>query len=146
MKNLFQKSVITIFALFASFSVYGQFVENPTGTLKTTDKVVIGNVPSDGSLTVGGGVNIGGAGNAHLKVRHINGKHHQSTGYGPLYLNWNIEQPIIVGRPNAANKTNLYVTGFIKVGNAATPAGYKMYVEDGILTEKVKVALRNTTD
>ncbi len=29
---------------------------------------------------------------------------------------------------------------------SSTPAGYKLYVEQGILTEKVKVALKNTTD
>ncbi|GAB3694089.1 hypothetical protein GCM10027592_14650 [Spirosoma flavus] len=30
--------------------------------------------------------------------------------------------------------------------NARTPAGYKLFVEQGILTEKVKVALKNTSD
>lgn len=31
--------------------------------------------------------------------------------------------------------------GTLKVGNVTTPAGYKLYVEQGILTEKVKVAV-----
>jgi hypothetical protein len=32
-------------------------------------------------------------------------------------------------------------TGTVRVGNVTTPAGYKLYVEQGILTEKVKVAV-----
>lgn len=31
--------------------------------------------------------------------------------------------------------------GVVRVGNVTTPSGYKLYVEDGILTEKVKVAV-----
>lgn len=31
-------------------------------------------------------------------------------------------------------------------GMSATPAGYKLYVSDGILTERVKVALKSTAD
>ncbi|MBC7440378.1 MAG: hypothetical protein H7250_10390 [Flavobacterium sp.] len=31
--------------------------------------------------------------------------------------------------------------GDVKIGNVSTPAGYKLYVEQGILTEKVKVAV-----
>ena len=32
-------------------------------------------------------------------------------------------------------------SGTVRIGNVATPAGYKLYVEQGILTEKVKVAV-----
>jgi hypothetical protein len=32
-------------------------------------------------------------------------------------------------------------TGTVRVGNVTTPVGYKLYVEQGILTEKVKVAV-----
>jgi hypothetical protein len=32
-------------------------------------------------------------------------------------------------------------TGNMRIGNVTTPAGYKLYVEQGILTEKVKVAV-----
>lgn len=35
-------------------------------------------------------------------------------------------------------------TGSLKVGNVATPIGYKLYVEQGILTEKVKVAVASS--
>ena len=39
-------------------------------------------------------------------------------------------------------------TGGVMVGAgmAATPAGYKLYVSDGILTERVKVAVKSTAD
>lgn len=36
-------------------------------------------------------------------------------------------------------------TGTVKVGSVATPVGYKLYVEQGILTEKVKVAVASST-
>lgn len=44
---------------------------------------------------------------------------------------------------------NLTVNGNVLIGNPATvnlPAGYKLYVETGILTEKVKVAVKNTAN
>ncbi len=35
-------------------------------------------------------------------------------------------------------------TGNMRIGNVTTPAGYKLYVEQGILTEKVKVAVASS--
>ncbi len=35
-------------------------------------------------------------------------------------------------------------TGSVRVGNVTTPVGYKLYVEQGILTEKVKVAVASS--
>ncbi len=35
---------------------------------------------------------------------------------------------------------DLIVVGSASIGNVSTPAGYKLYVEDGILTERVKIA------
>ena len=39
-------------------------------------------------------------------------------------------------------------TGGVIIGQGVekTPAGYKLFVEEGIITEKVKVAVKNTTD
>jgi hypothetical protein len=37
-------------------------------------------------------------------------------------------------------------SGQVKIGNVNTPAGYKLYVETGILTEKVKVAVKTSSD
>ena len=52
----------------------------------------------------------------------------------------------------AGVKVNTKSTGYLAVGDfgAATPmnipAGYRLVVQDGILTEKIKVAIRNQTD
>jgi hypothetical protein len=35
-------------------------------------------------------------------------------------------------------------SGTVRIGNVTTPVGYKLYVEQGILTEKVKVALASS--
>lgn len=35
---------------------------------------------------------------------------------------------------------------FVSSNNTPTPGNYKLYVQDGILTEKVRVAVKNTTD
>lgn len=37
-------------------------------------------------------------------------------------------------------------SGAVTIGNVSTPSGYKLYVEQGILTEQVKVAVRTTND
>lgn len=36
--------------------------------------------------------------------------------------------------------------GSVLIGNSATPAGYKLYVQSGILTEKVKVAVKTSAN
>ena len=42
---------------------------------------------------------------------------------------------------------NVGISNTLAIGsNVATPAGYRLYVHDGILTEKVKVAVKSTTD
>jgi hypothetical protein len=46
----------------------------------------------------------------------------------------------------SAGMMAIYNNGNLMIGNTSTPAGYKLYVEQGILTEKVKVALKTTGD
>ena len=41
---------------------------------------------------------------------------------------------------------SLLPDGKLKIGSVATPGNYNLYVENGILTEEVKVALENTSD
>lgn len=42
---------------------------------------------------------------------------------------------------------NAYIDGYLRIGNSVgLPAGYKLYVQQGILTEKVKVAVANTAN
>jgi hypothetical protein len=45
---------------------------------------------------------------------------------------------------NQGVNLGLNVTGNVLIGNTTMPAGYKLYVEQGILTEKVKVALKTS--
>ena len=49
---------------------------------------------------------------------------------------------------NNTSRLNVGADGTITIGNVTIPAGnpYKLYVESGILTEKVKIALKTTTD
>lgn len=43
---------------------------------------------------------------------------------------------------NSYNWGDGYIDGYLRIGNGVSlPSGYKLYVQDGILTEKVKVAL-----
>jgi hypothetical protein len=45
---------------------------------------------------------------------------------------------------NQSLNLGLNVTGKVLIGHTTMPAGYKLYVEQGILTEKVKVALKTS--
>jgi len=71
-----------------------------------------------------------------------------STGVGfrnfILFLSNNGSIGINTNTPTA----QLSVNGNVLIGDATTtlPAGYKLYVQTGILTEKVKVAVVNSTD
>jgi len=49
---------------------------------------------------------------------------------------------------NWSSRLTLKANGNLIVGNKdlKTPSGYKLFVEEGILTEKVKVAIKNTSD
>jgi Bacterial shufflon protein, N-terminal constant region len=46
----------------------------------------------------------------------------------------------------AGNRLLVDGAGRVKIGNVTTPAGYKLFVEQGILTEKVKVAVKTTAN
>ena len=46
--------------------------------------------------------------------------------------------------PLGTLSTSFLTNGMVKIGNVATPAGYKLFVEQGILTPKVKVAVSGT--
>lgn len=71
-----------------------------------------------------------------------------STGVGfrnfILFINNNGRVGINTNNPTA----DLSVNGNVLIGAATTnlPAGYKLYVQTGILTEKVKIAVVNSTD
>ncbi|MCC7029447.1 MAG: hypothetical protein IT257_04010 [Chitinophagaceae bacterium] len=47
---------------------------------------------------------------------------------------------------NNATVMKLNAAGTVLIGNTLTPAGYKLFVEQGILTEKIKVSVKNTAE
>lgn len=47
---------------------------------------------------------------------------------------------------NNTNFVKLVPAGAMVIGNTNTPTGYKLYVEQGILTEKVKVAIKTSAN
>jgi opacity protein-like surface antigen len=47
---------------------------------------------------------------------------------------------------NQGLNLGLNVTGKVLIGNTPTPAGYKLYVEQGILAEKIKVAVKTSAN
>ncbi|MDP1799873.1 MAG: hypothetical protein Q8L81_00880 [Bacteroidota bacterium] len=103
-------------------------------------QIVLGPAPSNNNIwgieTMPTGLNfwrpgIGGQvnqGNYFLFLKHTNGN---------------------VGIKTNNPTAGLTVNSNVLIGNPATvnlPAGYKLYVETGILTEKVKVAVKNTAN
>ncbi len=62
---------------------------------------------------------------------------------------WNASSSLNFGSDMMFNVDgNSYFNGYVKIGDydAETPDGYKLYVSDGILAEKVKVSVKNTSD
>jgi hypothetical protein len=47
---------------------------------------------------------------------------------------------------NNTSRLKISNTGLVSIGNVTTPAGYKLYVETGILTERVKVAVKTNAE
>ena len=149
-----KKFFLIVAATFISFSLSAQFTENPAGSgvLTTSDRVGINTTTLDNTennsykLTIKGGLNVGGTGNARIKVRHIDGKDYKSSAKANLYLNWNTGDDVVIGHHSTGTKSDLLVSGKVRIGNSiSTPAGYQLYVKDGILTEKVKIATHGTT-
>lgn len=47
---------------------------------------------------------------------------------------------------NNTNRMSIGNNGVVMIGNVTMPAGYKLYVETGILTEKIKVSLKSSAN
>lgn len=84
--------------------------------IQQSGNVGIGTATSDQKLTVGGSINVGGTENAHVRVRHVNGKSHDSSDFGNLYLNYENEFPVYVGK--ATNEADFYVFGKVGIGTS----------------------------
>jgi len=127
----------------------GQFHVGAQGKrfiVQTDGKVGVGTNTVDPNMlmTIKGSVNIGGAGNASLKVRSIMGKQTTTNNADHLFLNYNTGKDVYIGHKNSVS-ANLIVSGKTVIGDVATPGNYKLYVQDGILSEKVKVSLKATS-
>ena len=110
-----------------------------------TGNVGIGTTNPDQKLTVQGNVNIGGTGNAVLRVRHIEGKHYQNANYDNLFLNYRSGKDVYIGNTYNDNlKANLFVTGNVGIGT--TNPKEKLAVNGNIRAKEVKVELENWPD
>jgi trimeric autotransporter adhesin len=118
---------------------------------KTTGNTGIGTGSPASKLDVVGG----GSGNVDIRTngRILTG---DASGNGGIWLNGN-SNDCFVGN----NGTNVSfwtssvgwsafqiekTTGKVMIGNVTSPNGYKLFVEQGILTEKVKVALKTSAN
>lgn len=113
-------------------------IESPTSGKKqflffsNGEKVRIGGDKAlrvNGQTLMTGNVNIGGASNSTLTVRHVNGKEAASSAEDNLYLNYNSGKDVLVGF--GGQQSNLKVDGDVessKVKVTATPGSVPDYV------------------
>ena len=73
------------------------------------------NLIVSGGMTVDKDVNIGGNTNAMLRVRHLNGKDSKSANLDHLYLNYNIDKNVYIGKYEGEKTSNLIVSGGMTV-------------------------------
>lgn len=101
---------------------------NGTNTFNMAGSMTVSN-----NLGVTGNINMGGS----------------SLIQSPTNLQLASGASKLIITPTASNFTTALVTfsGNVKIGSTATtPAGYRLFVEQGILTEKVKIALKGTAN
>jgi len=120
--------------------------------------VAIGNTAPQNKLEITKGV----ANQSGLRFTNLNSSSPASVLTQAKFLTVNSTGDVILGSLNntARASTDLDFwqkhgdniqsenTAAVVIGNSidSTPLGYKLYVEEGILTEKVKVAVKNTKD
>ncbi|MCA0365888.1 MAG: hypothetical protein LCH67_17745 [Bacteroidetes bacterium] len=133
------------------------------GNQSGSDNVAIGGnairTSTDKSFNVAIGTNAGrnNIGSSNIFIGYSSGQN--ETGSNKLYIaNTSTANPLIKGEFDNKNlKINTGATtsttvGFLAVGNfdaaftMPTANSYRLIVQDGIITEKVKVALRTTAD
>ncbi len=114
--------------------------------IDSSGNVGIGTTTPDQKLTVQGSVNIGGTGNAVLRLRHIEGKHYQNANYDNLHINYFSGKDVVVGNFWNENirKSNLFITGNVGIGT--TSPSEKLSVNGNIRAKEVKVELENWPD
>ena len=77
---------------------------------------VTGAITATGDTTFSGDMNVGGTGNASIKVRHIEGKDSASANYGGLFLNYSSTSNVQIG--HSGNLNDLFIFGALRTGNS----------------------------
>ena len=72
---------------------------------------------TNGATTITGDTNIGGTGNAALRVRHIEGKEASNANLGSLFLNYSSTSNVQIG--HSGNLNDLYIYGTLRTGGVA---------------------------
>ena len=134
------------------------FNANSTGNTAIGKSSLVSLVSGTNNVAIGlnaGRLDVSGSGNVFLGAN----AGFNETGSDKLYIsNSNTTNPLIKGEFNNKNlkintgSTTSSTVGFLAVGNfdaaftMPTANSYRLIVQDGIITEKVKVALRTTAD
>jgi len=123
------------------------------GTVAATQTLDLAKFSAKANLLVG-------ASNNTFKIQHSGGSSggacRLQMAYGVSNLGF-IEFPVsraFLHAPRIAasfgfdssDLMEIWSDGRVKIGTTPMPGGYKLFVEEGILTEKVKVAIKSTTD
>ena len=141
------------------FMVNGTTGNVGIGTMTPTEKLqVVGNETVTGRLAVNGAtpsdlvdlVNEGAANTVGANSSVIWSAYRNAQSTNPMLIQATgntgctgcFQDRFVVKNNGETTITNTLAIG----NNVATPAGYRLYVHDGILTEKVKVAVKNTVD
>lgn len=132
--------------------------------VSTSNSVILGNGANVGIGTSAPGnkleITQGTAGNSGLRFTNLTSSSQATALSQTKFLTVDGSGNVVLGTPNSSGRLgaelwevngdvvqNTNAKGVvIGQGIDQTPAGYKLYVEDGILTEKVKVAVKSTAD
>ncbi|MCP1384363.1 hypothetical protein [Runella salmonicolor] len=146
------------FALFQNVSgntntaigLYSMFAnQSGSGNIAIGSSSLEKNISGGNNVAIGSGAGFNNtAGNNNVFIGFQGG--YSETGSNKLYIsNSSAVNPLIKGDFNSNwVKVNSKTAGYLAVGDfdagtpMPTPAGYRLIVQDGILTEKLKVALR----
>ncbi|MFM2387648.1 MAG: hypothetical protein RL660_2405 [Bacteroidota bacterium] len=86
-------------------------------------------------------------------IRITNNATGHNTADGLVYGNTgnnafitNLEAGSLIFGTNGLERLAINSAGSITIGSVSNPPGYKLYVEQGILTEKLKVAVKSTSE
>jgi hypothetical protein len=147
-----KKSFFSIAFLMLSFSLFAQQWNGSatnTGLLYRDGNVVIGATAVTGSWATGERLLQVKGVNAALGLYSNTYSGSMLFGFFPQYNYTGIfsDQYPLAFFVGGTERLRFLTTGATTIGSVpTTPAGYKLYVEQGILTEKVKVAIKTSAD